>query len=73
MSSTRTVLSLVAAVLINASALAAWEWNVNEQVTPAGQVTITQLDGAQIEEPAAVASLAQTKVDGQIVQTTHRL
>ncbi|MFC4310713.1 hypothetical protein ACFPN2_16590 [Steroidobacter flavus] len=68
MSSTRTVLSLVAAVIINASALAAWEWNVNEQVTPAGQVTITQ-----IEEPTPVASLAQTQVDGQVVQTTHRL
>jgi hypothetical protein len=68
MSSTRTALSLVAAVIINASALAAWQWNVNEQITPAGQVTITQ-----IEEPTPVASLAQTKVDAQVVQTAHRL
>lgn len=67
MSSTRTVLSLVAAVVINATALAAWEWNVNEQVTPAGEVTITQ-----IEETAPVASLAQATVDGQVVRTANR-
>jgi hypothetical protein len=73
MSSSRTALSLVAAVVINASALAAWQWNVNEQVTPAGEVTIVQLEGAQIEEPTPVASLAQTKIDGQVVATAHRL
>jgi len=64
MSSTRTVLSLVAAVVINATALAAWQWSVDEQVTPAGEVTISQ-----IEEVAPVASLAQATVDGQIVAT----
>lgn len=65
--STRTALSLAAALVINASALAAWEWNVNEQVTPAGEVTITQ-----IEEAAPVASLAQATVDGQVVLTANR-
>ncbi|HEY5759442.1 MAG TPA: hypothetical protein VIU34_26655 [Steroidobacter sp.] len=65
--STRTALSLAAALVINASALAAWEWNVNEQVTPAGEVTITQ-----IEESAPVASLAQATVDGQVVRTANR-
>ena len=65
--STRTALSLAAALVINASALAAWEWNVNEQVTPAGEVTITQ-----IEEAAPVASLAQATVDGQVVRTANR-
>ena len=65
--STRTVLSLAAALVINASALAAWEWSVNEQVTPAGEVSI-----AQIEEAAPVASLAQATVDGQVVRTANR-
>lgn len=65
--STRTALTLAAAVVINATALAAWEWSVNEQVTPAGEVTITQ-----IEESAPVASLAQAKVDDQVVRTANR-
>ena len=65
--STRTALSLAAALVINATALVAWEWNVNEQVTPAGEVTITQ-----IEEAAPVASLAQATVDGQVVRTASR-
>lgn len=65
--STRTALSLAAALVINASALAAWEWSVNEQVTPAGEVSITQ-----IEEAAPVASLAQATVDGQVVLTANR-
>jgi hypothetical protein len=65
--STRTALSLAAALVINATALVAWEWNVNEQVTPAGEVTITQ-----IEEAAPVASLAQATVDGQVVPTANR-
>ena len=65
---TRTALTLAAAVVINVTALAAWEWNVTEAVTPAGEVTVTQ-----IEEPAAVASLAHTAVDGQLGQTTHSL
>ncbi len=68
MSSTRTLLSLAAAVVINVTALAAWEWNVTEATTPAGEVTITQ-----IEEPTQLASLAQTRVDSQVVQTAHRL
>ena len=63
----RAALTLAAAVVINASALAAWEWNVTEQATPAGEVTITQ-----IEEPAPAASLAQVKVDGQVVRTASR-
>lgn len=67
MSSTRTALALVAAVVINATALTAWEWSVNEQVTPAGEVSITQ-----IEETAPVASLAQATVDGQVVRTANR-
>jgi hypothetical protein len=59
---------LAAAVVINVTALAAWEWNVTEQITPAGEVTVTQ-----IEEPAQVASVAQTKVDGQLVRTASSL
>lgn len=65
---TRTALTLAAAVVINVTALAAWEWNVTEAVTPAGEVIVTQ-----IEEPAQVASLAQTRAGGQLVQTTHSL
>jgi hypothetical protein len=65
---TRTALTLAAAVVINVTALAAWEWNVTEAVTPAGEVTVTQ-----IEEPAQVASLTQAEADGQVVQTTHSL
>jgi hypothetical protein len=72
MSSTRTALALVAAVVINATALTAWQWNVNEQTTPAGEVTIVELGVAQIEEPAPVASLAQATVDGQVVRTANR-
>jgi hypothetical protein len=64
----RTALTLVAAVVINVSALAAWEWNVTEAVTPAGEVTVTQ-----IEEPTQVASLTQTAVDGQVVRTASSL
>lgn len=63
----RTVLALAAAVVINATAIAALEWNVTQQVTPAGEVTIVQ-----IEEPTPVASLAQAKVDGQVVRTASR-
>ena len=65
---TRTALTLAAAVVINVTALAAWEWNVTEAVTPAGEVTVVQ-----IEEPAQVASLTQAQADGQVVQTTHSL
>ena len=72
MSSTRTALSLAAAVVINLTALAAWQWNVNEQTTPAGEVTIVELGVAQIEEPAPIASLAQATVDGQVVRTASR-
>lgn len=67
MSSTRTALSLAAAVVINVTAAAAWEWNVTEQVTPAGEVTVTQ-----IEEATPAASLAQAKVEGQVERTAHR-
>ena len=70
--STRTALSLAAALVINATALAAWQWNVNEQTTPAGEVTIVELGVAQIEEPAPIASLAQATVDGQVVRTASR-
>jgi hypothetical protein len=66
--STRTALTLVAAVVINVTALAAWEWNVTEQITPAGEVTVTQ-----IEEPAPAASLAQAKVEDQVVRTASSL
>lgn len=65
---TRTALTLAAAVVINVTALAAWEWNVTEAVTPAGEVTVVQ-----IEESAQVASLAQTQADGQVVPTAHSL
>lgn len=64
--STRTALTLAAAVVINVTALAAWEWNVTEQITPAGEVTIVQ-----IEEPAAAASLA--KVEGEVARTVSSL
>lgn len=72
MSSTRTVLSLAAALVINATALAAWQWSVDEQVTPAGEVTIVDLGVGQIEEAAPVASLAQATVEGQVVRTASR-
>jgi hypothetical protein len=55
-------------VVINVTALAAWEWNVTEQSTPAGEVIVTQ-----IEEPTQVASLAQTRVDGQVARTASSL
>ena len=64
----RTALTLAAAVVINATALAAWEWNVTEAVTPAGEVTVTQ-----IEEAAPIAPLAQATVDGQIARTASSL
>ena len=65
---TRTALTLAAAVVINVTALAAWEWNVTEAVTPAGEATVVQ-----IEDPAQVASLTQAEADGQVVQTAHSL
>lgn len=68
MSSTRTALSFAAAVVINVTALAAWEWNVTEATTPAGTVSITQ-----IEEPTQAASLAQAKVDSKVVRTASSL
>lgn len=71
MSSSRTLLSLAAAVVINATALAAWQWSVDEQTTPAGEVSIVELGVAQIEETAPVAALAQASVDGQVVRTAH--
>lgn len=67
-SSTRTALTLAAAVVINVSALAAWEWNVTEAVTPAGEVTITQIEG-----PTQVAAVAPAKVEGQVVRTASSL
>jgi hypothetical protein len=69
----RTALTLAAAVVINVTALAAWEWNVTEQVTPAGEVTIVELEGKQIEGAAPAASLAQAQVDGQVVRTASSL
>ena len=66
MRTTRTALALAAALVINVTALAAWEWNVTEQVTPAGEVTVTQIEAA-----APAASLAQAQVDGQVVRTAN--
>ena len=67
----RTALTLAAAVVINVSALAAWEWNVTEQVTPAGEVTIVQLERNEGATPAA--SVAQAQVDGHAEQTANSL
>lgn len=69
----RTALTLAAAVVINVTALAAWEWNVTEQVTPAGEVTIVELEGKQIEGTAPAASLARAQVDGQVVRAASSL
>lgn len=68
----RTALTLAAAVVINVAALAAWEWNVTEQVTPAGEVTIVELEGTQSEGAAPTASLAQAQ-DGQLERTASSL
>jgi hypothetical protein len=67
----RTVLTLAAAVVINASALAALEWNATTQAqlaAPAGEVTISQID-----ELTPLAPLAQAKVNGQVVRTASSL
>lgn len=64
----RTALTLAAAVVINVTALAAWEWNVTEAVTPEGEVTVVQ-----IEEPAQVASLTQAEAESPVVPATHSL
>lgn len=68
----RTVLALAAAVAINASALAALEWNVvstEARLAPTGEVTVVQMELGQLEAAAPVAPLAQAKVEGQVVRT----
>lgn len=69
----RTALTLAAAVVINVAALAAWEWNVIEQVTPAGEVTIVALEETQSERATPAASLAQAPVDAQLGRTASSL
>jgi len=66
----RTALTLAAAVVINVTALAAWEWNVTEQVTPAGEVSIVQLERNEGATPAAVA---QAPVEGQVERSASSL
>jgi len=67
----RTALTLAAAVVINVTALAAWEWSVTEQVTPAGEVTIVELEGARSEGTAPAVSLAQA--DAHVERTSSSL
>lgn len=64
----RTALTLAAAVAINVAAAVALEWNVTQQATPAGEVTVVQ-----VEEPTPVAPLAQATVEGQVVRTANSL
>jgi hypothetical protein len=65
---------LAAAVIINATALAAWQWSVDEQVTPAGEVSIVELGVARNEQPTPVVALARASVDGQVERTeSHSL
>jgi hypothetical protein len=65
----RTVLTLAAAVVINAVALAALQWGVTQaELPPAGVVTI-----AQIDEATPVAPLAQAEVEGQVVRAANSL
>jgi hypothetical protein len=65
----RTVLTLAAAVVINATALAALQWGVRQaELPPAGIVTISQL-----EEMSPVAPLAQAELEGQGARTASSL
>jgi hypothetical protein len=60
----RSALTLAVAVVISLSTLAVLEWSSTRMPIPAGEVTITQLEGSTAEAP-----LAQAEVDGQVVRT----
>ncbi|HEY0940580.1 MAG TPA: hypothetical protein VGE08_10830 [Steroidobacter sp.] len=64
----RSVLTLAAAVAINLAALALLQWDVTRASSPpAGEVIIAQLD-----EPTALAPLAQARAEDQDGRSVSR-
>jgi hypothetical protein len=63
----KTALTLAASVVINLTALAAFDWSVNQsQLPPRGEVTITQLADS-------TEALVDVREDAAVVRTAASL